>query len=199
MIRTEPPASPRATTLLRIAAAAWAVAALAGLGALGAYAARPGSAGAAASHWPGASRVPRPAARPELLLFVDARCPCATASLGELARLLGRAPGPVDACVVASGDVRTAGPVAGASLVADPRAEEAGRFGVATSGHVLLFDADGRLLFSGGITPARGHRGDSFGAAAVASLLAGRPAPSEAPVFGCPIERKGAADEGTPR
>ncbi len=199
MIRTEPPASPRATNALRVATAAWAVAALAGIGALGAYAALPGSAGAAAPHWPGASRVPRPAGRPALLLFVDARCPCAAASLGELARLLGRGPGPVDAFIVASGDVRAAGPVAGASLVADPRAEEAGRFGVATSGHVLLFDADGRLLFSGGITPARGHRGDSFGGAAVAARLAGLPAPSEAPVFGCTIEGKGGAGDGAPR
>ena len=27
------------------------------------------------------------------------------------------------------------------------------RFGVLTSGHVLLYDTDGRLLYSGGITP----------------------------------------------
>jgi hypothetical protein len=198
MIHTEPSASPRTTVLLRAAVAAWAVAALAGLGALGAHAARPGSSGAAASHWPGASRVPRPAGRPTLLLFVDAGCPCASASLGELARLLGRAPGAVDAFVVASGDVRAAGSSAGAKLVADPGAEEAGRFGVATSGHVLLFDADGRLLFSGGITPARGHQGDNFGAAAVAARLAGRAAPSETPIFGCPIEAKVAAGGGTP-
>ena len=56
-----------------------------------------------------------------------------------------------------------------------------------TSGHALLFDRDGHLLFSGGITPARGHEGDNFGASAIAARLAGRPAPAETPVFGCPI------------
>jgi hypothetical protein len=183
------------TTWARLATAAWAVASLAGLGALGAYAARPGASGAAATHWPGGSRVPGPAGRPALVLFLDARCPCSAASLGELGQIMARAPGPVDAFVVASGGGGTppAGAVAGARLVADPRATEAGRFGVVTSGHALLFDADGRLRFSGGITPARGHQGDSFGSAAILARLAGRPAPAEAPVFGCPIAGPGAA------
>ena len=65
---------------------------------------------------------------------------------------------------------------------------------MATSGHALLFDRDGRLLFRGGITPARGHEGDNFGASAIAARLAGRPARAEAPVFGCPIAGLAPAD-----
>jgi hypothetical protein len=180
--------SGRPYNFVRVATAAWAVAAVAALGALGAYAARPGVSGSPSMHWPSASRVPRAGDRPTLVLFLDARCPCAASSLAELARLLARAPGPVAAFVVASGPSgASATPAAGARLVADPRAEEAGRFGVSTSGHALLFDRGGRLLFSGGITPARGHEGDNYGAEAILARLAGRPARSEAPVFGCPI------------
>jgi len=67
---------------------------------------------------------------------------------------------------------------------------------------VLLYDAAGALRFSGGITAARGHEGDSMGAAAILSLLsAASPAVTAAlapearqtalraaPVFGCPLE-----------
>ncbi len=70
----------------------------------------------------------------------------------------------------------------------DPGGEEARRFGVATSGHVLLYDPGGRLLFSGGITSARGHRGDNRGRDAVLDRMLGRAAgTAESPVFGCPL------------
>ena len=95
---------------------------------------------------------------------------------------------------MASGLAGGAPAVAGAATVGDPRAAEAGRFGVATSGHALLFDRDGRLLFSGGITPSRGHEGDNFGASAILARLDGRPAPAESPVFGCPIDAPGPDD-----
>jgi hypothetical protein len=62
------------------------------------------------------------------------------------------------------------------------------RFGVLTSGHVLLYDRGGRLLFSGGITGARGHRGDNEGRRAVLARLLGEPVErSSAPAFGCPL------------
>jgi hypothetical protein len=65
---------------------------------------------------------------------------------------------------------------------------EARRFGVATSGHVLLYDAQGRLTYSGGITSARGHRGDNYGRDAVLAQILGkeRDRPGN-PVFGCPL------------
>ena len=37
------------------------------------------------------------------------------------------------------------------------------RFGAETSGQTLLYDRDGRLLFSGGTTGSRGHDGDNAG------------------------------------
>jgi hypothetical protein len=62
-------------------------------------------------------------------------------------------------------------------------------FGAFTSGETLLFGTDGRLAFHGGITPARGHAGDSSGRDAILNLIAGRPAATtSAPVFGCSIQ-----------
>ena len=62
------------------------------------------------------------------------------------------------------------------------------RFHVTTSGQTLLYSAAGELLFSGGITFARGHAGDNAGRTAIESYSAGdSPGYRQTPVFGCPI------------
>ena len=66
---------------------------------------------------------------------------------------------------------------------------EARLFEARTSGHVVLYDAGGRLLFSGGITRARGHVGDNYGRQQVSSLLRNHTVRvADGPVFGCPLE-----------
>jgi hypothetical protein len=66
---------------------------------------------------------------------------------------------------------------------------------VGTSGAVLLYSSDGKLLFQGGITPARGHQGDSFGRQRILALLDGdAPDRRDAPVFGCAL----ASDSAVP-
>ena len=45
--------------------------------------------------------------------------------------------------------------IPGVRIWTDVGAVEARRFGAATSGLVLVYDASGRLVFQGGITPAR--------------------------------------------
>jgi hypothetical protein len=68
----------------------------------------------------------------------------------------------------------------------DEDATQAAVFGVAVSGQTLLYDAAGRLIFSGGITDARGHSGDNAGRGALVSLLNGRASTvTRTPVFGC--------------
>jgi hypothetical protein len=65
---------------------------------------------------------------------------------------------------------------------------EARRFGVATSGHVLVYDVSGLLVFSGGITAARGHGGDNSGRASVFDRIKNAEGSrSGNPVFGCPL------------
>jgi len=59
---------------------------------------------------------------------------------------------------------------------------------VTTSGHVVLYDADGKLVFNGGITSSRGHSGDNAGRAAITKLVHHESAAvPEAPVFGCSL------------
>lgn len=52
----------------------------------------------------------------------------------------------------------------------------------------MLYDSQGKLLFSGGITSGRGQGGDNAGRAAIVSLLTENEAKQKAtPVFGCPL------------
>ena len=89
-----------------------------------------------------------------------------------------------------------AGRIPHATLLSDLGSVEADRFGSATSGETMLFDAEGKLLFHGGITIARGHEGDSPGVARIVALLTTGQAPLDtAPVFGCPLHDP----EETPR
>lgn len=83
----------------------------------------------------------------------------------------------------------TAAAIPGVEVAIDSDGRESVLFGALTSGLTLLYDASGRLLFEGGITPGRGHEGENPGADAIASLLRGRsPERSRVPVFGCSLK-----------
>lgn len=77
--------------------------------------------------------------------------------------------------------------IAGLTVVLD-EGEESERFGARTSGQVLLYEPTGRLLFAGGITPSRGHQGDSAGAASVRALLGRERAAAQTNVYGCALQ-----------
>jgi hypothetical protein len=152
------------------------------------------------AEWPPGTGVVRDPGRPTLLIFLHPRCPCSEASLEELARLLARVPGRATAMAIlvkppGARDAWEEGEIGegvlripGVRLVVDTDGAEARRFGMRTSGAVAVYDAGGRLVFSGGITAARGHRGDSTGSHAILSLLDGNgPGLTGTPVFGCPL------------
>ena len=94
---------------------------------------------------------------------------------------------------------RIAAALPGVTAVRDDSGREARRFGAATSGQTLLYDAGGALLFSGGITAARGHAGDNAGRSELVSLLnrgrsdrtrtlnLGQSVHDATSVFGCPL------------
>ena len=137
-----------------------------------------------------------------LLLFAHPRCPCTRATLGELEKIVARSPGSVTPWVVffrPSGsdetwdqtDLRTtAEAIPGVHVVSDVDGVEAQRFNAKTSGETVLYNQKGELLFSGGITMARGHAGDNIGRSAIESYLVGVvPDCRHTPVFGCPIAR----------
>lgn len=178
----------------------WLGAVLAGLAWLASYDNRPGAPASAPAHWPADSRIAHGDGRPTLVMLVHPRCTCSRASLGELAELLARARQRPTAVVLmvrpdgVSKDWETtdlwqrAARIPEVAVVLDEGGIEARRFGTQTSGQTLLYDADGRLLFSGGITGARGHPGDNAGRATVLALLdREQPLQSASPVFGCPL------------
>ena len=59
----------------------------------------------------------------------------------------------------------------GVSVSSDQEGFEAKNFQSTTSGYVLLYDANGRLLFQGGITGSRGHSGENSGRDAIEAIL----------------------------
>lgn len=112
----------------------------------------------------------------------------------ELERLLARAKDKPEVTIVLAPGGDAPGNVPGARIFRDD-GTEAARFGAHTSGQVLVYGRDGRLTFSGGITPSRGHEGDSRGADLALRALtpngaSSATASSSADVFGCGIATK---------
>ncbi|RKH64375.1 RedB protein [Corallococcus aberystwythensis] len=136
-----------------------------------------------------------------LLVFLHPQCPCSRATLAELAKLLDRegerlatrvfvwAPRQAPPGFERSELWTRAGALPGVEVVADVDGAVARELGARTSGQVVLFSPDGVERFSGGITPARGHEGDSTGADAIRGLLRAQASRSfTAPVFGCALQ-----------
>jgi len=183
-----------------VAAGFWAASLAAGFFALWAYAATPGEGAAAPRTWPLESSLPHDKGRSTLLVFVHPRCPCSRATLRELNRLLARAGTSISPVVVflrphgvPPGWERTelwslAENISGAVVRGDA-GEESKRFHVETSGTCLLYDPQGALLFSGGITSVRGHEGNSFGQERILGLATvGKADRGSSPVFGCAFD-----------
>lgn len=190
----------RRSFILLSACTFWGVATTAGSAALWKYKQRPGGDEAAPLDWPADSLLTRAADLPTLVMFAHPRCICTRSSLAELSRLMARSLGRVRALVVffrpkgsradwTAGDSWSmAESIAGVSVKDDEDGREAARFHGQTSGHVVLYGRNGKRLFDGGITPARGHVGDNAGLGALLALIHGQaPAQTRSAVFGCQI------------
>lgn len=171
-----------------------------GIAAVSNYQNRHGSAGAAPEHWPSIRQLALSHDRDTLVMFAHPECPCTRASVEELNRLLARCPGriavqvlffkpdPLPADWTETGLQRSTAAIPGVTVQDDPDGVLARKFGAETSGYVVLYDPQGRLLFRGGITAGRGHAGDNAGEDAIASLITGRPAGlRQTPVYGCSL------------
>jgi hypothetical protein len=179
--------------------AGWLAATAAGLAGLTVYANRPGSSGNAAAVWPADVLLPRARERATLVVALQPGCACSQATLEQLDRLAGSNPGAVQivALIATYPEFPASQDVLGSKLaslhdvrrVIDPQAALARRFGAVTSGHALLYDVEGHLRFSGGLTRARGHAGDSAGLDFLRAWLEHRrPATgASAPIFGCAL------------
>ena len=135
-----------------------------------------------------------------LVVFIHPRCSCSRATLGELDRLIASASRNVDTYILFERPIgmppgweraylwNTAQHISGAHVLTDINGIEARRFGAQTSGQTYLYSQTGRLEFSGGITPMRGHYGDSAGRYAILSALAGHTSSYRSTkVYGCAL------------
>ena len=178
----------------------WLLVAGAGAWGLLNYESTPSKAGETPSNWPGHSHIAREPGHSTLIMFAHPHCPCSSASIGELNRLLTRCEGPtaVHILFIRPKNVtddwtettlrKSAEAIPGAQVQLDPEGEEARRFGAESSGYVVLYSPEGNLLFSGGITGARGHAGDNAGENVVVALLNGQKAYlKHTAVFGCSL------------
>jgi hypothetical protein len=182
-----------------VALVLWLGAVLGGFYLLLEYKATAGEIAGAPARWPRSTAATRAEGRPTLVMFAHPHCPCTRASVAELERLVARFP-QISSRVffLKPEDLpggweqtdlwRTASAIPGAQAIRDDEGHEAGRFVALTSGFTAVYDANGDLLFSGGLTSSRGHEGDSFGVRRIASLLTtGTADRRDSPVFGCAL------------
>jgi hypothetical protein len=156
------------------------------------------------AQWPADSRIDAALGRDTILFFLHPKCPCSSASLAEMERLLippDGEPGSLPQVVVVATLPDTDSPewlntrtmdqarrLPGVTLYLDRDGREAARFGATASGTVMWFDAQGRRLYAGGITFARGHEGANVGRDRLAMLIHGsRNAEEGIPAFGCTL------------
>lgn len=184
-----------------VAVVLWSAAVVGGIQRIWVYKETPGGQSSAPTAWPGSSLVKADRERTTLMMFVHPLCVCTRASLTELREALDTTGGSAAVWIVLLSpqgiaqqwDERKITDIAKripeAIIVTDVEGTEADRFGASTSGHVVVYDRDGKLAFSGGITGARGHIGDNEGRQGlIVTLRGGSDHPGEHPIFGCGLD-----------
>ena len=178
---------------------AWFVATVVGFGALMSYSATAGDRGQPPPKWPLESHLKRDPLKPTIVTMVHPHCPCGRARLTELANLMTEIEGAPTVNVVFvkpkdvpanwenTGLANSALYIPGITMSVDNDAYEATLFRSHTSGQIMLYGTDDDLLFSGGITTARGQVGESPGRRAIFALISKHPGQHSSPVYGCPL------------
>lgn len=190
-----------ATSILIVAALLWTVTVGAMYRAIRRFESTPGRAADALTTWPASSRIPRSPGEWRLVMLIHPRCSCSRASMEELRTIIEKSPASLQTYVVVykphefpngweKTDVFvTASHLPRTHIVLDQDGHEAALFRGFTSGQTYLYDGDGRLRFSGGITLLRGHAGFNSGTANVMQIVRSGQGNGEHPVFGCAIKQ----------
>lgn len=143
--------------------------------------------------------------RHTLFVAIHPRCPCSSASLYELERLIARSKGRLHVTILVyfpahepeqSTPTNTIEAVASRTGIDWERDEDgniAATMGCRTSGSVVLYNPAGQPLFWGGITSSRGHAGDNAGSDTILEILTqGSSKQMMTPVYGCSLTTRDA-------
>jgi hypothetical protein len=190
------------TGTLVAAAVIWATTVVGALHAIRQFEVTPGRAAEARGTWPASNRLVRSGTGSTLVMLIHPRCSCTRASLSELAQIIEKSPASMQTYILVyrphdvkqgweeSDVLRSAKALRRTRVVIDVDGAEARRFGGFTSGQTYLYDRDGRLRFTGGITSLRGHEGLNRGRADVIQIANSDSMSATHPVFGCSIEKE---------
>ncbi len=178
----------------------WLIAVSVGSVVLHNYVSTPGSQGKAAKHWLSTDSLSLASPLSTLIMVVHPQCPCTQASISELALIMARCQNKVKAYVLfvspdnlprswAQSELwRRAKEMPGVFPIFDVNGLLSHRLNAATSGQTYVYDAEGRLSFSGGITNGRGHEGDNAGVDQIVACINERAKSSSyTAVFGCSL------------
>jgi hypothetical protein len=191
--------SSRTHLAIAVAALAWIFGVAAGVGKIHEFESTPGPSASAPDRWPAESRVQQLPGKDTLVILIHTECSCTGASLAELEQIMRRSSDRVAAWVLFTSPVdqndekarvrlKSLERTPGIHVMKDSNGAESKLFGALTSGDVVLYSAQGRLLFAGGITGSRGHEGDNIGSQLLLQALAQEPQASFThPVFGCSL------------
>ncbi|MBP9093345.1 hypothetical protein KBI23_20155 [bacterium] len=180
----------------------WAVLVLLGYGSMVFYSTAPAKSAVTVGKYPSSSSLSKGDGL-TLIIFLHPQCPCSIATVSELEGLLARSslssrlkvyavvssPVGCSQTFVKGAVIDSLSAVKNVQVFIDNDDVESQRFGAKTSGQTLLFDSDGKCLFRGGITAARGEVGANAGVDALRHYLSGgRYLINKTPVFGCSLE-----------
>jgi hypothetical protein len=159
----------------------------------------PGREATALASWPSKSRILPAHDRWTLVMLMHPHCGCTRASIEELERIIEMSGQSLQTYVLVyrpadfqpgwekTDVVDAATKLQRTRIVVDVDGREARLFGGFTSGQTYLYDAQGKLRFSGGITSLRGHAGINRGSMDVVDIVHAKATQSAHPVFGCAI------------
>ena len=159
----------------------------------------PGRGAAVRTMWPQHSGIVPGRDRWTLVMLIHPHCSCTRASLQELERIIEMSDPSLQTYVLVyrpadfqAGWEKTetfeaAKHLQRAHVIVDPDGAEAKLFGGFTSGQTFLYDREGALRFSGGVTSLRGHAGVNRGSMDVVDIVHAKARQGTHPVFGCAI------------
>ena len=181
-----------------IAAGSWLLLVSAGMSMLLGYSLTPGDSGSAAKSWPSESELKLATDRATVVVALHPGCACSNATIAQYERVVAQITSDVTTYFLVNFPAQKPelwnsynqksrlAHIPGAQVIKDHDGKITRRFGLETSGHTLLYNKLGQLLFNGGITNGRGHEGTNLADSYLKSLINGEEADFRSfPVFGC--------------